>query len=106
MEYGPDEKNLKRQVAEHNGVIDANTTVHKVMIPVDSQSHLVYRVGSTKINNYYQNSVEYGNTVVSSFKKYSDYRLKDKITFYVLNDIHDNNDIYKKFCTGFRRRQT
>lgn len=99
VEYGPDEKNLKRISASSNGVIDANTTVHKVTVPVGTQSEFVYRVGSTKINNYYQNSIEYGNTAISTFKKYSDFRLKDKITFYVLNDIHENGNIYKKFLS-------
>lgn len=99
VEYGPDEKNLKREVAVQHGIVDANTNVHKVILPINTQREFIYRVGSTKIHNYYQNSVEYGNTVVSGFKKFSDYRSKDKIIFYILNDIHENESLYKKFLS-------
>jgi predicted phosphodiesterase len=67
-----------------------------VILPVSGQGEFIYRVGSTKINHYFQNSVEYGNTVTSSFKRYKDYRLNKEITFYVVNDIHDNTGLLKK----------
>jgi glutaconyl-CoA decarboxylase len=100
VEYGADENDLKRIVSSHNGIIDANTTVHKVILPVSGQGEFIYRVGSTKINHYFQNSVEYGNTVTSSFKKYKDYRLNKKITFYIVNDIHENTGLLKKLLNG------
>lgn len=95
VEYGPDEENLRRVASSQYGIYNANTTVHKVILPVNETSEFIYRVGSTKINQYFQNSVEYGNTAVSSFKKYRDYRQKDRVNFYILNDIHENLNLYK-----------
>lgn len=100
VEYGPDEKNLVRIYPSKDGIIDANTTLHKVNIPINNKSKFIYRVGSTCINNYYPNSVEYGNTVMSEFKKYEDFRQNDNITFYVLSDIHEDERIYSKFLSG------
>lgn len=96
VEYGPDEENLRRVASSQYGIYNANTTVHKVILPVNETSEFIYRVGSTKINHYFQNSVEYGNTAVSSFKKYRDYRQKDRVNFYILNDIHENLNLYNK----------
>lgn len=97
VEYGPDENSLKKATNSHYGLIDANTTVHKVILPFDEQNEFIYRVGSTKINHYFQNSIEYGNTAISDFRKFKDYRKNKKITFYVLNDIHENVNLYKEF---------
>jgi Predicted phosphohydrolases len=100
VEYGPDEKNIARVYSSEKGIIDANTTVHRVVVPVSGQSKIVYRVGSTKINNYFQNNVEYGNTVISKFREYVDNSSKDKVTFYILNDIHEDSNVFKRFLSG------
>ncbi|MDF2673678.1 MAG: Calcineurin-like phosphoesterase [Clostridiales bacterium] len=100
VEYGRNEGNLKKINPSTNGIVDANTKIHKVIIPANNLNESVYRVGSTKISDYFQNNVEYGNTSVSDFKKFTNYQNKDNITFYVLNDVHENRDIYKRFLSG------
>jgi predicted phosphodiesterase len=100
VEYGTDENNLEKLYSSKDGVIDANTTVHRIIIPLEGRKNLVYRVGSTRIINYFQNSVDYGNTAVSTLKKFTDYRSSDSIAFYVLSDIHENTGIYKDFLSG------
>lgn len=97
VEYGTDKNNLKKVYAFTDGIEDANTTVHKVDIPITKGSKFMYRVGSTKINWYFENNVEYGNTVASDFRNYKDGRNKNTVTFYVLCDVHENENVYKKF---------
>ncbi|HEY5561603.1 MAG TPA: metallophosphoesterase [Clostridiaceae bacterium] len=99
VEYGPDKDHLKKVFMSTNGIIDANTKYHKVVIDAPPNSSIVYRISSTKISHSYQNNVNYGNTVVSSFKNYSDSSLKDNLVFYTLSDIHENKNIYSKFLS-------
>lgn len=99
VEYGPDKDHLKKAFMSTNGLIDANSKIHKVVIPSLAHSSIIYRIISTKINHSYQNNVDYGNTILSSFKTYNDASLKDKLIFYTLSDIHENNNIYKKFLS-------
>jgi acid phosphatase type 7 len=97
VEYGPDKDKLKGAFASTNGLIDTNTKIHRVTIPYPKDSSIVYRVISRKINRYYQNNVEYGNTVISELKTFSDAGSKSKLVFYTLNDIHENLNIYKTY---------
>jgi acid phosphatase type 7 len=97
VEYGPDKDNLKGAIASTNGLIDTNTKTHRVTIPYPKNSSILYRIVSRKINRYYQNNVEYGNTVTSEFKKFSDASSKNKLVYYTLDDIHENLNIYKKY---------
>jgi predicted phosphodiesterase len=99
VEYGKDQNSLNRIYPSDNGVIDANTTLHKVIIPIQGNQEFIYRVGSAKIEGYFQNNVEYGNTVVSRFKEFKDFRQNDTLSFYILSDIHENTDIYKTFLS-------
>ncbi|WBW95061.1 metallophosphoesterase family protein [Oceanirhabdus sp. W0125-5] len=97
VEYGPDIAHLKKASMSSNGLINANTKYHKVVIPISNNNLIIYRVSSTNIKHIYQNNVNYGNTVFSSFKKYSNLSSKDKLIFYTLNDVHENKNIYEKF---------
>ncbi|MGH4125209.1 MAG: metallophosphoesterase family protein [Clostridium sp.] len=99
VEYGPDKDHLKKAFMSTNGLIDANTKYHKVVIPSPKHSSIIYRILSTKINHSYQNNVNYGNTALSNFKVYSDASLNDKLVFYTLNDVHENKNIYNKFLS-------
>ena len=99
VEYGPDKDHLKRAFMSTNGLIDANTKYHKVVINSSEHSSIVYKIISTKINHSFQNNVVYGNTIQSDFKEYDDSRLKDKLVFYTLNDVHENKNIYKNFLS-------
>lgn len=99
LEYGPNEEQLSKRFSSDKGLIHANATVHKVILPTTIETDTLVRIGSTKIKNYYQNNIEYGNTVYSDFIKYEDTKDKDKVTFYVLSDIHERKEIYKKFLT-------
>jgi len=97
LEYGPDKNHLKKAFMSSDGLVEANTKYHKVVVPFPQHSSIVYRILTTKINHSYQNNVNYGNTVLSDFKNYTDPSLKDKLVFYTLNDVHENTNIYKKF---------
>jgi predicted phosphodiesterase len=99
VEYGLDKDHLKKAFMSTDGLIDANTKYHKVILPSPQHSSIIYRILSTKINHSFQNNVNYGNTAVSSFKKYSDLSLKDKLIFYTLDDVHENKNIYRKFLS-------
>jgi acid phosphatase type 7 len=99
VEYGTDKEHLKRAFNSTDGLISANTKVHKVILPLKKQGSIIYRVISTKINHYYQNNVDYGNTASSTFKKYTDISTRNNISFYILDDIHENTNIYKKFLS-------
>lgn len=100
VEYGADENHLERVVSSKDGLIDANTTIHKVTLPLNEQGAFIYRVGSTKIRHYFQNSVEYGNTAISDFKSFKDFSRNNKMTFYILNDLHENVRLYSQFLSG------
>ncbi|MGV8982676.1 metallophosphoesterase family protein [Clostridium sp.] len=99
VEYGPDKDHLEKVFMSTNGLIDANTKYHSVVIDSPQDSSIVYRILSTKINHSYQNNVNYGNTTVSSFRRYNNLSLKDKVVFYTLNDVHENKNIYNKFLS-------
>ncbi len=99
IEYGPNEEHLSKIFSSDKGLIHANSKVHKVILSTTLENDTVFRVGSTNIKNYYQNNIEYGNTVYSDFIKYEAIKDKDDVTFYVLSDIHERKEIYKKFLT-------
>lgn len=97
VEYGSNKANLKRAYASVDGLISGNSETHKVIIPYPKNSSIVYRVLSTKINHYYQNNLEYGNTAASDFKKFTDPSHNSTLTFYIFNDVHENVRLYKHF---------
>lgn len=96
VEYGHNEEQLTKKTSSDLGLVDANSTVHKVILPV-TQTDTLFRVGSTKIKGHYQTNMGYGNTVYSDFIKYEDNKNQEDLTFYVLSDIHERKEIYKKF---------
>jgi len=98
--YGQDAGHMKTAYEAEDGLIQANSRLHKVQIPVGDMKELVYQVISTKINNFYQNNIEYGNTVMSSLISYKPALSNEELSFYVLNDIHNNRRSYKDYLTG------
>lgn len=94
-----DQDNLRRITASENGIIDGNLTHFKVVLSDIEDGDLI-RVGSQKINAYYQNQVVYGKTVYSDFTNYSDTRDNSAVSFYVLSDIHGRLDIFDTYLSG------
>jgi len=99
IEYGPNENQVSKEYSSKHGLIDANSTIHKVILPITEETDMLFRVGSTKIKNFYQTNIGYGNTVYSDYVKYEDAKDKDDLIFYVLSDIHEKKDLYEKFLT-------
>ena len=98
LEYGYDESSLEQLEMSEHGLIQANTKVHKVIVPEMTEG-MIFRVGSTDIKDYFQNNVVYGKTVYSDFISYEDNKFKDNTSFYVLSDVHERNDIYEKYLS-------
>ncbi|MBI9013775.1 MAG: metallophosphoesterase [Clostridiales bacterium] len=98
LEYGTDENSLEKLELSEHGLIQANTKVHKVIVP-EMTDGMIFRVGSTDIKDYFQNNVTYGKTVYSDFISYEDNKSKDNTSFYVLSDVHERNDIYEKYLS-------
>ncbi len=98
LEYGYDESSLEKMEMSNHGLIQANTKMHKVIVPEMTEG-MIFRVGSTDIKDYFQNNVVYGKTVYSDFVSYEDSKSKDNISFYVLSDVHERNDIYDKYLS-------
>ncbi|MGL1889981.1 MAG: metallophosphoesterase [Spirochaetaceae bacterium] len=96
VEYGPDEEQLSIKYMSNNGFKQANSKTHKVLLPITSDG-LILRVGSRYIKNIFQNNVVYGNSVYSNFILTEDSRNDENISFYILSDVHEREDIYKKY---------
>lgn len=99
VEYGTSEEAMTRVQTSENGLVDGNTTVHKVILPLAPGDEGIYRVGSTKTRNIYQNNVEYGNTVTSDYSAYAYDPLKEETSFYILSDVHEKDAIYESFLS-------
>ncbi len=102
VRYGSNPEKLTTAYQEEDGLIQANTRLHKVLLNMTDQEEVYYLVESRKIKRLYQNYASYGNTIVSPFLYYQKQPEEDKVTFYVLNDVHGNQQIYENFLTRNR----
>jgi len=98
LEYGKDENSLETLEMSEHGLKEANTKIHKVIVPKMTED-MIFRVASTDIKDYFQNNVVYGKTVYSDFIGYEDNKNDENTSFYVLSDVHERNDIYDKYLS-------
>jgi acid phosphatase type 7 len=92
VEYGAKGPLDHKAVATHDGLIDANTRLHKVTLSgLAPGTQYQYRVGSTEIVKFGPYSVTFGSNVTSApatFKTLD--RQADKVSVVVMNDLHQN----------------
>jgi acid phosphatase type 7 len=90
VEYGRSADALTPVINSHDGLIDADTTLHRVTIDgLSPGTHYSYRVSSTEIVQFTPWRVGYGQTVHSGLATFTtlDSR-KAEASFVVLNDRH------------------
>lgn len=91
VEFGPPGGELKTAANSHDGLIDSNERVHKVVLTDLSPGAVYrYRVVSRDILNFGSNKVDFGETVAGGFQEFRTFdRRKQDLSFLVFNDIHD-----------------
>lgn len=99
VEYGSDEGSLKSITSNENGLIDVNTTTHKVVISTNSKN-VMLRVASTRIKELSEGGVKYRNTAKSDFVTVDTAKGDENVSFYTLSDVHGNKNIYEKFLSN------
>jgi len=95
VEYGRGESLDQKAHHSEHGLIEANLTIHRVTIEgLSPGSQYRYRVCSKQILSFEPYKVTYGDTITSDTHSFTtlDGR-KDSISFIVLNDIHEQNEI-------------
>lgn len=102
VEYGLDKSSMTKAYSTRDGLVDANTKYHKIVIPTKldnkNSDSTFYRIASTELKHLYDGEVKYGKTLLSEIKEIPDLR-EDNITFYVMNDVHELDGIYKQFLS-------
>lgn len=100
VEYGPNNNELTTVNSSKHGIVDGYTTYHKILIDIPTTGEFIFRAGSQEVKNYYQCNVEYGKHIYSDFIKYKDSRKNADTSFYILSDVHERTDIYKKYLSN------
>ncbi len=102
VEYGQGETLSSKATSEHDGLIDANDTRHAVTIDgLEVGKTYRYRVVSKEIVKFEPYHVDYGGTVASevfSFRTCDPQ--KEKFSFCVVSDIHENASRLKTMLDG------
>ncbi len=97
VEYGTGESLDQKAYHVEHGLIDADRTIHRIAIEgLEAGREYRYRVCSREILKFEPYKVTYGETMegeVHSFRTLS--REKESISFVVLNDIHQRDDILR-----------
>ncbi len=98
VEYGAGEDPNQKAFHSEHGLIDADRTIHRITITgLSAETEYSYRVCSKEILKLEPYSVTYGQTLVSDthhFKTLA--RRHQGISFIVLNDIHQRDDLLVK----------
>jgi len=93
VEYGAKEPLDHKAVSTHDGLIDANTRIHKVRLSgLTPGTQYKYRVCSTEIVDFGPYSVTFGTTQTlapATFKTLS--KQMDKVSVAVMNDLHQSS---------------
>lgn len=91
VEFGPPSGELKTTANSHDGLVDSNERIHRVVLTDLSPGAVYrYRVVSRDILNFGSNKVDFGETVASEFQEFRTFdRRKQDLSFLVFNDIHD-----------------
>ncbi len=92
VEFGPPNGELKTLVTSHDGLIDSNECVHKVVLTgLNPGAVYRYRVVSRDILTFGSNKVEFGETLRSDLQEFRTFdRRKEDLSFLVFNDVHDS----------------
>jgi UDP-2,3-diacylglucosamine pyrophosphatase LpxH len=91
VEYGPPGGELKTAVSSHDGLIDSNERIHKVLLTgLSLGTTYRYRVVSRDILNFGPYKVDFGATADSGFGEFRTFDpRKQSFSFLVFNDMHD-----------------
>lgn len=94
VEYGAGESLDHKAVATHDGLVDANTRLHKVRLTgLTPGTQYRYRVGSTEIVKFGPYSVTFGARVSSPPTTFNTLnRQADKVSVVVMNDLHQRGE--------------
>jgi len=95
IEYGQGESLDQKAYHSQHGLIDADQTIHKIEITgLSPGKSYRYRVCSKEILKFEPYKVTYGEIVASDTHTFTTLdRRKDNVSFIVLNDIHERNEI-------------
>jgi predicted phosphodiesterase len=98
IEFGTDKKLGQKAHASTDGLIDANSRVHRVTLPaLKPDTAYYYRIVARPILQFQAYEVEYGRTQTSEvyrFKTLSN--TAKKIRFACLNDVHNNIPVLRR----------
>ncbi len=91
VEFGLPDGELRTAVNSHDGLIDANERVHKVVLSdLRPGTRYRYRTLSRDIADFGSYKVAFGGQVASEFREFRTFdRGKRSLSFLVYNDIHD-----------------
>lgn len=91
VEYGPPNGELKTVFNSHDGLIDTNERIHKVVLTGLSPGTVYrYRVVSREILKFAAYKVDFGETINGGFHEFrTPDRRESGFSFLVFNDIHD-----------------
>lgn len=91
VEFGAREGGLKTVHNSHDGLVDGNERVHKVVLGnLAPGTDYRYRILSRDIVTFGSNQIDYGETVASGFQEFRTFdRRRQSVSFLVFNDIHD-----------------
>lgn len=93
VEYGTGEIPDKKAIASHYGLVDAGQRIHRITLSgLKPGTQYRYRAVSREIQVFEAYKMTFGETVSSPVSTFTtlDGR-KDRVSFVVLNDIHENN---------------
>lgn len=91
VEYGPPDGELKAAFSSHDGLIDSNERIHRVVLTdLSPGTTYRYRVVSRDILNFGPYKVDFGATADSGFSEFRTFDpRKQSFSFLVFNDMHD-----------------
>ncbi|MGD0499683.1 MAG: metallophosphoesterase family protein [Bryobacteraceae bacterium] len=91
VEYSTPAGELKTAFSSHDGLIDSNECIHKVVLTDLSPGTVYrYRAVSREILNFLPEKVDFGETVDSGFREFRTFDpRKPNFSFLVFNDMHD-----------------
>jgi acid phosphatase type 7 len=100
VEYGTTDTLDHKAVAMHDGLIDANSRLHKVKLTgLTPGTEYRYRVCSTEIVKFGPYSVTFGTNGASAPATFKTLSAKaDKLSIAVMNDLHQNAQTLQALC--------
>lgn len=95
VEYGTEDAIDRKAFSSKHGLIDANQTLHRITLEgLSPGTNYHYRVCSKEMLKFEPWKVTYGDSVAGDTNNFTTLsKNKDNISFIVLNDIHQRDDI-------------